>query len=57
MINYIKNSIQFNIVKFRENTETLKMTNFDTSKGMNNYYISKFQALLSTCITIILTAL
>ena len=58
MINYIK--IKFNIVKFRKKntTKTLKKeTKFDTSKGMNNYYMSNFQhvkALLSTCITNIL---
>ena len=45
MLNYIK--FKFNIVKFREkkhnrNTKK-KKTNCDTSKVMNNYYMSKFQ--------------
>ena len=38
VLNYIK--IKFNIVKFRgktHNKNTEKGTNFDTSKGMNNY--------------------
>ena len=39
--------IKFNMLKFRgekHTTKTLKKeTNFDTSKGMNNYYMSQFQ--------------
>jgi len=44
VLNYIK--IKFNIVKFRKKptAKTLKKeTTFDTSKGMNNYYMFKFQ--------------
>jgi len=44
VLNYIK--IKLNIVKFRRKTHTTKTlekeTDFDTSKGMNNYYMSKF---------------
>ena len=45
MLNYIK--IKFNIVKFRKkahnkNTEK-KRHIYDTSKGINHYYMSKFQ--------------
>jgi len=58
VLNYIK--IKFNIVKLggKNTTKTLKKeTKFDTSKGMNRYYMSKFQqfkGFLSTCITNIL---
>jgi len=45
MLNYIK--IKFNIVKFKKTSPQQKHWKkgqiFDTSKGMNNYYMSKFQ--------------